>query len=140
MVGAVHSGFAFRERKMTERIVTALENKYLDILAHPSGRLLGKREAYAVNFEKVFEAAAANGKVIEINSQPSRLDLNDELILRAKTFGLKFCISTDSHAVSDLTFMRYGLGQARRGWLEKEDVVNTYPYSRLKEVFKKSSQ
>ncbi|AKB52341.1 DNA polymerase X family [Methanosarcina barkeri str. Wiesmoor] len=137
VVGAVHSGFAFPERRMTERIVTALENKYLDILAHPSGRLLGKREAYAVNFEKVFEVAAANGKVIEINSQPSRLDLNDDLILRAKTFGLKFCISTDSHTVSDLTSMRYGLGQARRGWLEKEDVVNTYPYSRLKQVFKK---
>lgn len=137
VVGAVHSGFALPERKTTERIVTALENRYLDILAHPSGRLFGKREAYAVNFEKVFEAAAANGKVMEINSQPSRLDLNDELILHAKTFGLKFCISTDSHAVSDLASMRYGLGQARRGWLKKEDVVNTYPYSRLKEVFKK---
>jgi len=137
VVGSVHSGFAFPERKMTERIVTALENRYLDILGHPSGRLLGKREPYAVNFEKVFETAAANGKVIEINSQPSRLDLNDELILRAKTFGLKFCISTDSHSTTGLTFMRYGIGQARRGWLEKEDVVNTYPYSRLKEVFKK---
>jgi DNA polymerase (family 10) len=137
VVGAVHSGFAASEREMTGRIITALENRYLDILAHPSGRLLGKREAYAVNFGKVFEAAAANGKVMEINSQPSRLDLNDELIFRAKDYGLKFCISTDSHAVSDLAFMRYGLGQARRGWLEKEDVVNTYPYSRLKEVFKK---
>jgi DNA polymerase (family 10) len=75
--------------------------------------------------------------VIEINSQPSRLDLNDELILRAKNFGLKFCISTDSHSTKGLNLMRYGLGQARRGWLEKEDVVNTYPYSALKEVFKK---
>ncbi|MGB9939617.1 DNA polymerase/3'-5' exonuclease PolX [Methanosarcina sp.] len=137
VVGSVHSGFAFPEKKMTERIVTALENRYLDILGHPSGRLLGKREPYAVNFEKVFEAAAANRKVIEINSQPTRLDLNDELILRAKTFGLKFCISTDSHSTTGLTFMRYGIGQARRGWLEKEDVVNTYPYSRLKEVFRK---
>ena len=137
VVGAIHSGFAASEREMTGRIVTALENKHLDILAHPSGRLLGKREAYAVNFGKVFEAAAANGKVMEINCQPSRLDLNDELIFRAKDYGLKFCISTDSHASSDLAFMRYGLGQARRGWLEKEDIVNTYPYSRLKEVFKK---
>lgn len=137
VVGAVHSGFASSEREMTERIVIALENSYLDILAHPSGRLFGKREPYAVNFEKVFEAVAANGKVLEINSQPSRLDLNDELILRAKTFGLKFCISTDSHSTNGLGFMRYGLGQARRGWLEKEDIVNTYPYSRLKEVFKK---
>ncbi len=140
VVGAIHSGFALPERKMTERIATALEHRYLDILAHPSGRLLGKREPYAVNFEKVFEAAAANGKIIEINSQPSRLDLNDELILRAKSFGLKFCISTDSHSTTGLTFMRYGIGQARRGWLEKEDVVNTYPYSRLKEVFKKFKQ
>lgn len=137
VVGAVHSGFALPERKTTERIVTALDNRYLDILAHPSGRLFGRREAYAVNFEKVFEAAATNGKVIEINSQPSRLDLNDELILRAKNFGLKFCISTDSHSTKGLALMRYGLGQSRRGWLEKEDVVNTYPYSRLKEVFKK---
>ena len=137
VVGAVHSGFSAPEKKTTERIITALENRHLDILAHPSGRLLGKRKAYDVNFEKVFEVAAANGKVMEINSQPSRLDLNDELILRAKDFGLKFCISTDSHSISDFAFMRYGLGQARRGWLEKEDVVNTYPYSRLKEVFKK---
>lgn len=137
VVGAVHSGFSAPERKTTGRIITALENKYLDILAHPSGRLLEKRKAYEVNFEKVFEAAAENKKVLEINSQPSRLDLNDELILRAKDFDLKFSISTDSHAVSDLFSMRYGLGQARRGWLEKKDIVNTYPYSRLNEVFKK---
>jgi DNA polymerase (family 10) len=137
VVGAVHSGFAAPEKIMTERIVTALENKYLDILAHPSGRLLGKRKEYDVDFEKVFEAAAANGKILEINGQPSRLDLNDELILQAKNFGLKFSISSDSHTVSELAFIRYGLGQARRGWLEKEDVVNTYSYSRLGKVFRK---
>ena len=137
VVGAVHSGFSAPERKMTERIVIALENRYLDILAHPSGRLIGKREGYDVNFEKIFEAAAANRKILEINSQPSRLDLDDELILRAKDFDLKFSISTDSHSTSDLASMRYGLGQARRGWLEKEDIVNTYPYSRLNEFFKK---
>ena len=137
VVGAVHSGFLTPERKMTERIVIALENRCLDILAHPSGRLIGKREGYEVNFEKVFEAAAANRKILEINSQPSRLDLDDELILRAKAFDLKFSISSDSHSTSDLAFMRYGLGQARRGWLEKEDIVNTYPYSGLNEFFKK---
>ena len=140
VLGSIHSGFALPEKEMTERIVMALENRYLDILAHPSGRLLGKREPYAVNYERVFEAAAANGKLIEINSQPSRLDLNDELILRAKTFGIKFCISTDSHSATDLSFMRYGIGQARRGWIEKEDVVNTYTYSRLKEILKKSKE
>ncbi|MHB8103806.1 MAG: DNA polymerase/3'-5' exonuclease PolX [Methanosarcina sp.] len=137
VVGAVHSGFSAPEKKMTDRITAALENRRLDILAHPSGRMLGKRKAYDVNFDKVFEAAAANKKVLEINSQPSRLDLNDELIFRAKDFGLKFCISTDSHSISDLASIRYGLGQARRGWLEKEDVVNTYPYPRLNEIFKK---
>lgn len=137
VLGAVHSGFSAPEKKMTERITTALENKYLDILAHPSGRLLGKRKAYEVNFEKIFEAASANKKVIEINSQPSRLDLNDELILRARDFSLKFCISTDSHSISDLSSIRYGLGQARRGWLEKQDVVNTYPYAKLNKVFRK---
>ena len=133
----MHSGFSAPEKKMTDRITAALENRRLDILAHPSGRLLGKRKAYDVNFDKVFEAAAANKKVLEINSQPSRLDLNDELIFRAKDFGLKFCISTDSHSISDLASIRYGLGQARRGWLEKEDVVNTYPYPKLNEIFKK---
>lgn len=137
VVGAVHSGFSVPKKKMTERLITALENRYLDILAHPSGRLLGKRKAYEVDFEKVFDTAVANGKVMEINSQPSRLDLNDELILLAKDFGLKFCISTDSHSIFDLAFIRYGLGQARRGWLEKKDVVNTYPHSNLKDVFKK---
>jgi len=137
VVGAVHSGFSVPKKKMTERIITALENRYLDILAHPSGRLLGKRKAYEVDFGKVFDTAVANGKVMEINSQPSRLDLNDELILLAKGFGLKFCISTDSHSIFDLAFIRYGLGQARRGWLEKQAVVNTYPYSKLKDVFKK---
>lgn len=137
VVGAVHSGFSMTEREMTGRIITALENRYLDILAHPSGRLLGKREAYMANFGNIFEAAAANGKVMEINCQPSRLDLNDELIFRAKDHGVKFCISTDSHSISGFASIRYGLGQARRGWLEKEDIVNTYPYSRLKEVFKK---
>jgi len=140
VVGAVHSGFSAPERKMTERIVIALENRCLDILAHPSGRLIGKREGYDVNFEKVFEAAAANRKILEINSQPSRLDLDDELILRAKAFDLKFSISTDSHSTADLVFMRYGLGQARRGWLEKEDIVNTYPYSKLNEFLKKLKQ
>jgi len=137
VVGAVHSGFSAPEIKMTERIVTALENKCLDILAHPSGRLIGKREGYEVNFEKVFETAAAKRKILEINSQPSRLDLDDELILRAKAFDLKFSISTDSHSTADFASMRYGLGQARRGWLEKEDIVNTYPYFRLNEFFKK---
>ncbi len=137
VVGSIHSGFSAPEKKMTERITTALENRCLDILAHPSGRLLGKRRAYDVNFENVFEAAAANRKVLEINSQPSRLDLNDELILRAKDFDLKFSISTDSHSIPDLASMRYGLGQARRGWLEKEDIVNTYTYRRLNEFFKK---
>ena len=87
--------------------------------------------------KKFLKRQLQTGKVMEINSQPSRLDLNDELILRAKDFDLKFCISTDSHSISDLASMRYGLGQARRGWLEKEDVVNTYPYPRLKEIFKK---
>lgn len=123
VVGAVHSGFSAPKKKMTERIITALENRYLDILAHPSGRLLGKRKAYEVDFEKVFDTAVANGKVMEINSQPSRLDLNDELILLAKDFGLKFCISTDSHSIFDLAFIRYGLGQARRGWLEKKGTL-----------------
>src|SRR3989338_1052521 len=134
VLASIHSRFKSSEREMTKRIVAALENEYVNILTHPSGRLLNRREPYKVDFDELFETAKKNKKIVEINGHPERLDLNDALILKAKKFGLKFSVSTDSHAVQNLDFMKYGVGQARRGWLERKDVVNTYSLSQFKKV------
>lgn len=138
VIGSVHSSFKMPKEKMTGRIMKALENEHLDILGHPTGRLIGKRPPYDADYPCIFEAAAKNGKVLEIDGQPERMDLNDSNILAAREHGAKFCIDTDSKSMSNLGNMRYGLGLARRGWLTKEDVVNTYSYDKLKKVFRKS--
>ncbi|MFO7872761.1 MAG: DNA polymerase/3'-5' exonuclease PolX [Candidatus Undinarchaeales archaeon] len=137
VVGAVHSNFKMSEKEMTDRILKALDNKYLDILAHPTGRIMGKRKGYDADFDKIFEKAGKNEKIIEINAQPQRLDINNSLILSAKEYDVKFSIDTDAHHISSLNFMKYGVGQARRGWLEKQDVVNTYSLKKLKKMFKR---
>jgi DNA polymerase (family 10) len=125
VIGSVHSNFKMSRDEMTARLIRALQNPHLLILGHPTGRLLNEREGYDADWGKVFKAAADNGKILEINSQPARLDLNDELILAARKSGATFVVNTDSHSVSNLKLMRYGLGQARRGWLEKKHVLNT---------------
>lgn len=137
VIGSVHSHFKIPKIEMTARILKALDSEFLDILGHPTGRLIGKRPPYEADFPAIFEAAAENGKVLEIDSQPERLDLNDSNVLAAREQGAKFCIDTDSKSTSTLANMRYGLGMARRGWLTKEDVVNTYHYDKLKKVFKR---
>ncbi|MBD3259775.1 DNA polymerase/3'-5' exonuclease PolX [Candidatus Woesearchaeota archaeon] len=136
VIGGVHSNFKMSSRKMTERIIKALKNKHLTILAHPTGRSIGKRDRYDADFEKIFKAAAKNKKILEINSQPERLDLDGANILAAKKLGCKFCINTDSKDTSDLDLMKLGVGQARRGWLEKKDVINTRTCAQLKKIFK----
>ncbi len=137
VIGSVHSHFKLPRREMTARILKALDSEFLDILGHPTGRLLRKRPPYEADFPRIFEAASKNGKVLEIDGQPERLDLNDSNILAAREQGAKFCIDTDSKSTSTLANMRYGLGMARRGWLTRDDVVNTYPYNELKKVFKR---
>ncbi len=137
IVGAVHSNFKMSQKEMTDRILKALDNEYLDILAHPTGRRMRKRKGYRADFDKIFEKAAENEVVLEINSQPQRLDINDSMILSAKEYDVKFIVNTDAHHVSSLDFMKYGVGQARKGWLEKKDVVNTYSFKKLKKIFKK---
>ncbi|MBD3263460.1 DNA polymerase/3'-5' exonuclease PolX [Candidatus Woesearchaeota archaeon] len=136
VIGGVHSNFKMSRKKMTERIVKALKNKHLNILAHPTGRLIGKRKGYDVDLAEIFKVAADEGKVLELNSQPERLDLNGMNALAAKKKGVKFCISTDSKSGDQLNLMRYGVGQARRGWLEKKDVINTYTWKKLKKTFR----
>ena len=131
VVAAVHSNFNMPREQMTARMVRAMENEHVDILAHPSGRLIGEREGYQVDYERLFEAAKRTGTLIEINAFPSRLDLWDSLIRQAKEYGIRFAIGTDAHSTEHLRFMQLGVAMARRGWCEGKDIINTLPYKEL---------
>lgn len=134
---SIHSGFKSDKKKMTNRILTAMENKYIDILSHPTGRILGKRDPYKINLEEVFVLAKDRKIHLEINSQAARLDLKDVLIRDAIKAGVKLVISTDSHNINQLNFMRFGIAQARRGWAQKKDIINTRNYEQFRKFFKK---
>ncbi|MFP4403376.1 MAG: DNA polymerase/3'-5' exonuclease PolX [Candidatus Woesearchaeota archaeon] len=136
VIGSIHQNFKMPKKDMTKRIIKALKNENLHALGHLTGRMIKKREPYNADYNKIFQVAADNNKLIEINSQPQRLDLNDDFIYRAKKKGVKFIINTDSHTKSNLNFIRFGIGQARRGQLKKSDVVNTKSFSQLKKVLK----
>jgi len=138
VVASVHSGFKATERQMTERICKALENKYVTILGHPTGRLINKRPPYELDIEQIFQVARKRKKILEINSFPDRLDLKDVHIRAAKVAGCRFSIDTDSHSTRHLGFIEYGVAQARRGWLEKKDVVNTLGWKGLKRILGKN--
>lgn len=131
VIASIHSGFDEDRKKMTKRILSALENEHVDILAHPTGRLLGRRDEYEVDMEMVMEKAREREKILEINAYPSRLDLNDVNARIAKEMGIKMAINTDAHSVKDLKNIGFGVDVARRGWLEKKDVVNTLSLKKL---------
>jgi DNA polymerase (family 10) len=124
-VCSVHYHLDLPGRKQTERIIRAMDNRYFNILGHPTGRLIGRRPASDVDMEKILNAAKERGCFMELNAQPDRLDLTDIYCKTAKEMGIKIAISTDAHRVDDLNRMRFGVGQARRGWLEADDVLNT---------------
>ena len=136
VIGAVHTKFTQPKEEMTKRIIQAIENPYVHIIAHPTGRLIGKRDPYEVDIDKILDAAKANGKIMELNAYPDRLDLNDLHCRKAKEKGVKIAISTDSHWTEHLSWIRYGIATARRGWLEPEDVINTLPLEKLTTVLK----
>jgi DNA polymerase (family 10) len=125
VVASVHGQLNMTEAQATDRVIKAVENPYTTILGHPTGRLLLKREGYPLNWDAVFEACAAHRVAIEINAHPRRLDLDWRLVRRAKAKGVAISIGPDAHSVEGLDVMRYGLGIARKGWLEKADVLNT---------------
>jgi DNA polymerase (family 10) len=125
VVGAVHSKFTMPEKEMTERVLTALSNDNMTILAHPTGRVLEQREPYALDMDRVMQAAKDHGVCLELNAFPERLDLNDIYCRKAKEMGVRVAISTDSHSIAQLDNMRYGVATARRGWLDAQDVLNT---------------
>jgi DNA polymerase (family 10) len=132
-VASIHSRFGQPRKAMTRRLVRACENPYVNIIGHPTTRRINQRPPVNADFDAVFEAAAGTGTALEVNSFPDRLDLPDDLILRAKRHGVKFAINTDAHAVGHLEFLRYGVGTAQRGWLTPDDVINTWPLDRLRE-------
>ncbi len=136
-VCSVHSHFRLSREAQTERLLRAMDNPYLNVLGHPTGRLLGKREPYAVDMDRVLEGARQRGCFVEINAQPDRLDLNDLHARRAKDLGVRVAISTDAHAAGQLALVRHGVDQARRGWLEPGDVLNTLPLADLRRLLKR---
>ena len=131
VIASVHSRFNLSEKEMTKRIIRGIKNRQVNILGHPTGRLILEREPYRVDLEEVIKVASGEGVVMEINAHPRRLDLNDIHARMAKDMGAKLIINTDAHSISQLGLMKYGVFTARRGWLEKEDVINTYTLKKL---------
>ncbi|MFA5156076.1 MAG: DNA polymerase/3'-5' exonuclease PolX [Candidatus Omnitrophota bacterium] len=137
VVAAIHSGFKQSKEILTRRLVNACKNKYAHIIAHPTGRLWGSREAYDLDFNELFKAAAGTNTCMEINSFTQRLDLNDSNCRRAKEMGVKIAINTDAHSTDQLNAMELGISVARRGWLGKADVINTLSLPELLAAIKK---
>jgi DNA polymerase (family 10) len=127
VVASVHSYMNLEREEMTERLLAAIENPYTQIIAHPTGRLVLRRDPFVYDMEKILDAAREHGVAMECNAYPDRLDLKDVHLRMAKERGVKIVISTDSHSTKNLTFMKYGVETARRGWIEKKDVINTLP-------------
>jgi len=136
VIAGIHSNFKMPKEKMTERIIRAMKNPNVDIISHPTGRIIKRRDEYQIDFDKILRVAKETGTILEINSYPERLDLNAENIRRAKEVGVKMAINTDSHHRDQMRFIEYGIAQARRGWAEKEDIINCWPLEKLLKFFK----
>ena len=132
VVASVHSNFDMNETDMTKRLIQAIENPFVDILGHPTGRLLMRRPEYALNLEAIIEAAIANKVALEINASPSRLDLSPEIVKHAREKGAMISINTDAHSVENLDRMWLGINVAKRSWLNKENVINTFTLNEFK--------
>lgn len=137
VIAAIHTGFRQSSEQLTRRIIRACENKYVNIISHPTGRLWGTREGYELQFDRILKAARETNTHLEINCFPQRLDLNDQHCRLAKDNGVKMAINTDAHAIQHLENMQLGIYVARRGWLRREDVINTLPVEKLLKIIKK---
>lgn len=134
VVASIHSGFKQPEAKITERVLTAMHNDYVNVIGHPTGRIINRRGPYQIDLLKIFEAASEQGVLMEINAFPDRLDLSDLNCIRSKDYGVKVSIATDAHHKDQLEYVELGVATARRGWLEPKDVVNTYELGELKRL------
>jgi DNA polymerase (family 10) len=131
VIASVHTGFKQDQKRLTERILTAIKNEHVDIIAHPTGRLLGRRDPYPLDLEEVLEVAATTQTAVEINASPDRLDLNDANSRRLAERGGLLAINTDAHDCRHLADMEFGVMTARRGWVEKNSVINSWPLKKL---------
>lgn len=138
VVASVHSHFNISEAEMTKRLVSAIENPFVNIIGHPTGRLLGRRPMYSINMDEVLAAAAEHNKIMEINGSPSRLDLGPEYVRKGKELGILFTINTDAHSIPQFERREYGVNVARRSGLSREDVINTFSIDRLRETLKQT--
>jgi DNA polymerase (family 10) len=136
VIAGVHSHFRMPRNDMTKRILTAMHNPHVDIISHPTGRIIKRREEYEVVVDDMLRAARETGTILEINSYPDRLDLGDVNIRAAKQLGVRMNINTDTHNVSQLHLMRFGISQARRGWAEKKDIINAWPVEKMLQMMK----
>lgn len=128
-IAGIHSGHRGTKEQITKRLLSALQNPNVDIISHPTNRLLNERQSSEADWEEIFKMAAKNKKLLEINAHPNRLDLRDDLVRQAKEFGVKFVVNTDAHEVSWMDNMRFGVSVARRGWAEPKDIVNTWNWT-----------
>jgi DNA polymerase (family 10) len=131
VIASIHSGFNQPQEQITRRLLAAIRSPSVTVIAHPTGRLIGERDAYAVDMDAVLREAAKYDVAMEINAYPLRLDLNDQYVKMAKGYGVPLVISTDTHVSNQFDFMTYGVSVARRGWAEKKDVLNTLEYEQL---------
>jgi DNA polymerase (family 10) len=137
VVGSIHSYFDLDEKKMTDRLLSAVESGVVHCLGHPTGRMIGKRQSIPFDTEKVFKACAENNVALGINAQPERLDLPDTFCQQARELGVVFAISTDAHKIAELDFIAMGVSVARRGWLEKKHVLNTWTPNKLEKFIQR---
>ncbi len=137
VIGSIHSRFKSSKQEMTKRICTALENKHLNILGHPTGRLINQRKPYNLDLDQVFKVALENKKHLELNAFPNRLDLSDTNLKEAIELGLKISIGTDAHSKDQMNYMKFGVATARRGWCQKNHILNTFTLKQLPKYFKK---
>ena len=133
---SVHSLFKMTKKDMTERILRAIKNPNADILFHPTGRSMPKRGEYEIDVDAILDEAKKTDTIVEINAQPRRLDLKDANIRKAVDKGVKMVIDSDAHNTSQLQFLKYGIAQARRGWAEEKDIVNTEPLDKFLKLLK----
>ena len=137
VVASVHSFFDLPREAQTDRVLRAMENRRVSIIGHPTGRLIGEREPYDIDMDRVMSAAHDLGCFLEINAEPDRLDLNDIHSHAAKSKGVKVAISTDAHSANGFQYMRFGIDQARRGWLTADDVINMRSLAKLRKLLKR---
>jgi DNA polymerase (family 10) len=137
VVASIHSGFRQDRGQITRRLTAAMKNPYVSVIAHPTGRLIGERDAYDFDFDAILRVAGETGTALEINAYPLRLDLDDIHARKAKDAGVRMVISTDTHVTEQFAHMQYGVSIARRGWLGKEDVLNTRTYAQLQKILRK---